>query len=84
MKPAHELVAPLQGPSRLNSPVTNGPLLPLGGAAAQEFAAVAVSQKIVSSVRLSPFRTAGLRPTLSESWGAPDPPIGLGPWWSVL
>ena len=59
MKPAHELFAPLQGPSPLNSPVTNGPLLPFGGAAAQEFAAVAVSQNIVSSVRLAPLEPLG-------------------------
>lgn len=76
------LGVPSQGPSRLNSPVTNGPLLPLVGSA-QVLPRVLVSQKIESSVRLSPVLTVGVTPTLSESVGELDP-IGFGPWLSVL
>jgi hypothetical protein len=47
--PAQMLLAPSGGPSRLNSPVTNGPLSPSGGAAAQVNPAKRVSQKIACS-----------------------------------
>ena len=80
--PAHEFIVPLQEPSRLSSPVTNGPPLPSVGSAHVNPWYV-VSQKIESWKRSCPTRTLGARPTLKESVGDATS-SGEGPWFAVL